>query len=164
VAILGGLLAITACCGAGGLAALYLGSTAWSGGDLNSDDPRWDPADVPRDFETIAAAPLPPSARDCRYQHTAGIDVYGILRCEMSAADFAATAAAAGMTPWAEDRVFTDDPTWISFDGPGPMGTRPGWWSPPTVLGPDVVVWQSGSVWRFARHDGRTFWLVVISH
>jgi hypothetical protein len=107
-----GLVGPAACGGATALkATFFVVRELASAGTLQSDGRRWGPADVPRDFETIAGAPISASACDCPYQYAAGVDFHEILRCETSEGDFGATAAAAGTTPWTEDGAFADVPT-----------------------------------------------------
>lgn len=153
------VLVILACC-----VSVFLSVAARGldfGEEPDSDSPSWEPGDVPADFRAIVGAPMPASARNCRYTLTAGIDVYAVLRCDLSASEVPALMASAGLTRWTADRVFTDDAMWLDF---GSGSTAQPWWTPPSTIDEQTYVSQRGSVWRFARHDGTTLWWKSISH
>lgn len=133
-------------------------------GELDSDAPRWSPADIAAHSRQILGAPLPATASNVHYRFSGGgPDVIGALRADMTEADFRALVTSTGLTPWTPTRTFTDDTMWLGFSTyPGP--TPAAWWTPPTTIDETVWVRQDGSVWRAARYDGTTLWYSIISH
>ena len=133
------------------------------GPEPNSDSSTWDPSDVPDDFRDVVGLPMPGGTTNCHYILTSGIDAFGVLRCDLPAREFELLMGRLRLTPWSAERVFADDSTWLDFDG-APVMPAPAWWAPPRTIDEHVYVSQVGSVWRFARHDGTTFWFKVVSH
>lgn len=165
-AIVVGVLGAASCVVGGVLIVHFLSSAelGFLDDEYDTDGTDWSPSRIASDSRVIVGAPLPATATNVHYRHSAGgPDVIGALRADMAEPEFRALMSAARLTPWTPTRTFTDDAMWLGFSTyPGP--TPAAWWTPPTTIDENVWVSQSGSVWRMARYDGHTLWYSIISH